>query len=112
MTAWPLRLLDSAGFVTVGLASIAAALVLLNLDLYRFFARKRGLWFAVRALPLHWLYYAYCGLAVGLGLAKHLWHTLALATPWTRPVGVDFDATADTGRGGRSRRAGASQGEP
>lgn len=38
-------------------------LALLNLDLYRFFWRKRGLWFALRAVPLHWLYYAYSSLA-------------------------------------------------
>jgi hypothetical protein len=58
-------------------ALCAAALVLLNLDLYRFFVRKRGLAFALRALPLHWLYYAYCGLAVAIALPLHLWHKAA-----------------------------------
>ncbi|MFN8624529.1 MAG: glycosyltransferase family A protein [Candidatus Binatia bacterium] len=50
----------------------AALLLVLNRDLYRFFARKRGLWFALRAVPMHWLYYGYCGVAVIAGLGLHL----------------------------------------
>jgi glycosyltransferase involved in cell wall biosynthesis len=61
----------------VSLAASAAALLLLNLDLYRFFARKRGVAFAVNALPLHWLYYAYCGFAFAIALPLHLWHKTA-----------------------------------
>jgi glycosyltransferase involved in cell wall biosynthesis len=74
---WPLLLLATA----------AGLLVYLNLDLYRFFARKRGLRFAVQAIPLHWLYYGYCGVAVGAGLSLHLWDKLRpqrrrLSQPW------------------------------
>ncbi len=58
-------------------ACAAAALVYLNLDVYRFFARKRGLLFATATVPLHWLYYAYCGVAVGAGLWLHLWDKLS-----------------------------------
>jgi GT2 family glycosyltransferase len=61
------------GLPGAALAVIAAALVALNVDLYRFFARKRGVLFAVGTLPLHWLYYGYCGVAAALGLATHLW---------------------------------------
>ena len=43
----------------------AAALFWLNRDLYQFFRRKRGWFFALRAVPLHWLYYFY-GTAVYL----------------------------------------------
>jgi hypothetical protein len=69
------------------LTTAAGLLVSLNLDLYRFFARKRGLRFAVQAVPLHWLYYGYCGVAVGAGLALHLWEKLRpqrrrLSQPW------------------------------
>lgn len=69
------------------LAAAAGLLVYLNLDLYRFFARKRGLRFAVQAIPLHWLYYGYCGVAVGAGLSLHLWDKLRpqrrrLSQPW------------------------------
>src|ERR1019366_6245372 len=54
---------------SVWLAAVAAGLLLyLNLDLYRFFARQRGLLFAARALPMHWLYYCYCGDAAAAGL--------------------------------------------
>jgi glycosyltransferase involved in cell wall biosynthesis len=69
------------------LAAIAGLLVYLNLGLYRFFARQRGLRFAVQAMPLHWLYYGYCGVAVGAGLSLHLWDKLRpqrrrLSQPW------------------------------
>jgi glycosyltransferase involved in cell wall biosynthesis len=38
-----------------------------NWDLYRFFYRKRGPAFALRAVPLHWLYYGYSLIAFGIG---------------------------------------------
>jgi hypothetical protein len=42
------------------IASMAAlSLVALNAPFYGFLARRRGLLFACRALPVHWLYYAY-----------------------------------------------------
>jgi hypothetical protein len=34
-------------------------LLLLNRDFYGFLARRRGIWFLARAIPLHWLYYLY-----------------------------------------------------
>ncbi len=34
-----------------------------NRGLYAFFARRRGWWFLLRALPLHWLYFSYSALA-------------------------------------------------
>ena len=46
-----------------GALTIVFALVALNFDLYRFFFRKRGVWFTLRALPLHWLYYLYSSAA-------------------------------------------------
>jgi hypothetical protein len=56
------------------LACVAGGLLALNLDLYRFFARKRGLGFAAAAIPLHWFYYLYCGFAFAIALPAHLWH--------------------------------------
>jgi glycosyltransferase involved in cell wall biosynthesis len=67
---WPLVLLLSLVMAPVG------ALLYLNFDLYRFFARKRGPLFAARAVPLHWLYYGYCGVAAGLGVMLHVFDTL------------------------------------
>lgn len=72
------------------LAAAAAGLLLyLNRDVYRFFARRRGVMFAARAVPLHWLYFACCGLAVGAGLSLHLWAKMSpqrqrLSQPWPR----------------------------
>jgi hypothetical protein len=51
---------------------LGVALLLLNADLYSFFVRQRGLWFATGAVILHWTYYANCGLAVVLTIGVHL----------------------------------------
>lgn len=52
--------------------AVAVTLILLalNAPLYRFFWRKRGLWFAIRTIPWHWLYYLYSGVAFALGLVR------------------------------------------
>lgn len=50
----------------------AAAVTAINADFYRFFARRKGLWFAIRTVPLHWLYFVYCGLCVVAGTAAYL----------------------------------------
>jgi glycosyltransferase involved in cell wall biosynthesis len=52
--------------------ALALALLGLNAALYRFFRRKRGLWFVAQAIPWHWLYYFYSGLAFALGAAQSL----------------------------------------
>ncbi len=64
------------GTMLTALLVLAGGLFLLNFDLYRFFARKRGVPFAAGVVPLHWLYYGYCGLAVGVGLCMHVWSKL------------------------------------
>jgi len=48
-----------------------ASLLTLNRVFYRYLAERRGLWFVVRALPWHWLYYLYSALCFG-GVV--LWH--------------------------------------
>lgn len=53
-------------------ALAAALLVVLNWPLYRFFAARRGGWFALKSLAPHWLYYFYNGLSFGVGLLLHL----------------------------------------
>jgi glycosyltransferase involved in cell wall biosynthesis len=45
--------------------------VLVNLRLYAFFARRRSLWFALRVVPIHVLYYVLNGVAAGFGWALH-----------------------------------------
>lgn len=47
------------------------ALLALNAPLYRFFLRKRGVFFTLGVLPWHWLYFLYGGVAFGLGLVRY-----------------------------------------
>lgn len=60
----------AAGLVAAG--ACAAALLWLNRSLYAFFGRKRGPWFAARAVAMHWLYFLYGGAAFAVGVAQHL----------------------------------------
>jgi glycosyltransferase involved in cell wall biosynthesis len=46
------------------------AVTLLNIDLYRFFVSRRGWWFAIKSLFLHWLYFGCCGISVIVGTLR------------------------------------------
>ena len=46
----------------VAVTAVVAALIALNWDVYSYFARKRGWWFAARVVPFHWFYYLYGGI--------------------------------------------------
>jgi len=48
------------------------ALVLLNWPFYSLVSKRMGLWFALRAAPLHFLFHFYCGVAFLLGASMHL----------------------------------------
>ena len=56
----------------VGAAVMGLMLFILNVRLYRFFLEKRGLRFAVQAIPWHWLYFLYSGVAFAIGTLCHL----------------------------------------
>jgi len=58
-------------FLTVA-GVLALGLILLNAPLYRFFWHKRGLRFVLQAVPWHWLYYFYSGLAFVVGVVYYL----------------------------------------
>jgi len=62
---WPLSMAERIHLpgvsLLVSLALIVFLLLLLNWKVYRFFVRKRGWWFAARAVLAHWFYYLYCG---------------------------------------------------
>ena len=49
----------------------ALGLLVLNRDLYAYFARQRGVTFAMKAIPLHWFYYLYACFAFTLGVAGY-----------------------------------------
>jgi GT2 family glycosyltransferase len=55
---------------------VAILLILLNLPVYQFFYRKRGVWFALRVIPWHWLYFLYGGLGFAIGTIRHYRHSL------------------------------------
>lgn len=64
---WPRLLLMSLPAI--------ALLIHFNRNFYTFLAEKRGGWFALKAMPWHWLYFLYSGLSfivgvVGYGLLK------------------------------------------
>lgn len=68
-----------AGLLGMGLPPVWLAvpflllwLLSLNAPLYLFFARKRGFFFALRAVPMHWLYHFCCGLSFIAGTALYL----------------------------------------
>jgi GT2 family glycosyltransferase len=50
----------------------ALALIRLNWPFYRLVSDKMGPWLALRAVPLHFLFHFYCGLAFLLGVGIHL----------------------------------------
>ncbi|MFM9195213.1 MAG: glycosyltransferase [Planctomycetia bacterium] len=54
----------------------------LNLDFYRLCAEKRGLGFAISAIALHWLYFAYSSITFGVVAAHECW--LRLSRPSER----------------------------
>ena len=71
-----------AGFWRMELAAIAlvlfTAVLAINFPVYRFFYFKRGLWFMIRAIPWHCIYYLCCGVAFTFGLFRiQLKRTLA-----------------------------------
>jgi hypothetical protein len=76
---------------TLGLVLL---LLILNLDLYRFFYQRRGLVFSLRVIPLHWLYYFYNAISFGLGLLLHWQDQLRariISSPGSLADGVDTD---------------------
>ena len=61
---WSAKFLPIAAFCSI-------ALLLLNAPLYRFFHRKRGPWFAHRAILWHVFYYLYSGFAFMIGTISY-----------------------------------------
>ncbi|HEY9677491.1 MAG TPA: glycosyltransferase family 2 protein [Drouetiella sp.] len=57
-----------AGTAAIGLAVVLFAL---NINTYSFFVKRRGALFAIPAIFVHWMYFAYCGIAFSAGLMLH-----------------------------------------
>lgn len=60
---WPIAIVASG--------ALALTVTLINIDFYRFFVRRQGFWFALRVMPLHWLYFLYCGFSAVWGTLLH-----------------------------------------
>ena len=78
----------SAALLILSSAVAALTVGVLNRDFYHFLARVRGRWFALRALPLHGLYFLCAGGGFAAGLAAHTWgrlvrHGRSATTPRT-----------------------------
>lgn len=56
--------------------AITMGLLVINQEVYRFFKRKRGTWFALRVIPWHWFYFLYGGAAFGYGTVKYYTQSL------------------------------------
>jgi glycosyltransferase involved in cell wall biosynthesis len=69
---------------------LAAVVTILNLNFYRFFLKRSGLWFTVRVVPLHWLYFGCCGVSVVLGTLLH--YLEKISTKPTMPLRTDAHA--------------------
>jgi glycosyltransferase involved in cell wall biosynthesis len=57
-------------WMLIGTVAASIAVTLVNIKLYIFFASRRDLWFAAKSLPLHWLYFACCGVSVIAGTVR------------------------------------------
>src|SRR5262249_27411019 len=56
---------------SIGAALLALTVTGLNLDFYRFINRRQGFWFMLRVIPMHWLYFSYCGFSVVIAASLH-----------------------------------------
>lgn len=54
-----------------GVLLLVVTITVLNFDFYRFFGAHSGWWFTLRVVPLHWLYFWYCGFSFGFGTLLH-----------------------------------------
>ena len=54
-------------------------LLIINVDVYRFFYGKRGLLFTLRVIPWHWFYFLYGGVAFTYAMLKHYLTSFRLA---------------------------------
>jgi hypothetical protein len=58
--------------VLAGLTVFVSGIVILNQEFLIFLARRRGIWFAVRSIPLVYAFHLYSGLSFALGVVGHV----------------------------------------
>jgi len=72
--ALPVSLIGAIWWPRLLVVAIVSGFTLLaiNLPLYLLFLRRRGLWFALKAIPWNWFYYFYGGAGFAIGLVRFL----------------------------------------
>jgi glycosyltransferase involved in cell wall biosynthesis len=58
--------------ISLPIVLLSGSILLLNLDLYRFLADRKGIVFAIASFPLQLLYYFYSLVSFGIGILLHL----------------------------------------
>lgn len=66
-----LALSISTPWLLLAAAAAALGLLIINRDVYRFFYRKRGLFFTLKVIPWHWFYFLYGGIVFAYGTLKY-----------------------------------------
>jgi len=69
-------------------ATLLVVLVGLNLPYYRWFARKRGVLFALRVIPLHVIHHSCNVVSIAVGTALHVVGRFGLTLPGALPTDV------------------------
>jgi len=55
----------------LAVAGLLLAVTTINAGFHRYFVRNRGWWFALRVVPLQYLYFVICGISVPMGWLSH-----------------------------------------
>jgi hypothetical protein len=63
-----------------------AGIVVLNYRFYDFLRHKKGIFFALAAMPFHALFYFYSGLAFLAGTTRYYWRSVRLGKKASRPA--------------------------
>jgi glycosyltransferase involved in cell wall biosynthesis len=71
-------------------ALLGLTVTISNMDFYRFFKKHSGIWFTIRVVPLHWLYFLYCGISVIWGTTLH--YVTSASTAASRSLETDLGA--------------------
>jgi glycosyltransferase involved in cell wall biosynthesis len=68
--------------------ALVVGIIAINFRFYAFFVGQRHLLLTSMVLPLHLLYYLYCGFSFGMGLSIHVWKNRILPIFGIRRTGV------------------------
>ena len=75
VSAFAIFVVNFSLWLLTPLLGLIATIIVLNLKFYVFFARKRGIMFAVAAVPFHLLYFLYSIGTFALITGLHAWNT-------------------------------------